>query len=111
MARSKTVERIVYLSIIIVLAAGAAYLFYDNYTTKKNQALTESNMEHMDSLNQVLDVKYGGIVEELTKQKGVSAVQDAYIDSVLVDLNERKEDITQLLQTKNFLDLEKGEAE
>ena len=109
--KGRTIERVVYIPAIAGLLGLNAYLFTNIRSDKAVQADTEQRMSEMDSLNVVLDLKYNNIVDELTRQKGVSSVQDAYIDSVLADLAERKSDINGLLKSRDVMTMEKGEAE
>jgi archaellum component FlaC len=109
--QGRTIERIVYITTIVGLLGVVGMMFTSAKTTENERLETEHKLSQMDSLNLVLDMKYNNIVDELTRQKGVSSVQDAYIDSVLADLADRKNDINGLLKSKDLINMKAGEAE
>ena len=88
-----TKERNLYLIMILSLLGLNAWLFYQAYQNKEKQLQTETTISELDSMRIVLNERYNSLVDELTRQKGINVDKDIVLDSLLAEIEVRKQEI------------------
>ena len=104
-----TKERNLYLIMILSLLGLNAWLFYQAYQNKEKQLQTETTISELDSMRIVLNERYNSLVDELTRQKGINVDKDIVLDSLLAEIEVRKQDIGRLLSNRQASQMESEE--
>lgn len=101
----------IYLILILLLLGLNAWLFYNAYQNKEDRKQSEQQIDQAKQLYADLNVKYDNTLQELEAQKGESDQKDSLIAQLENDLQQRKNEIAGLLQTKNFMSSKLSDAQ
>ncbi|MBC8045384.1 MAG: hypothetical protein H7Y00_01170 [Fimbriimonadaceae bacterium] len=100
-----------FIILILLLLGLNGWLFFNAYKNKEDQKAFAIQVSEKDSLINKLNAEYVALQLDLQSQKGISAEMDSVIAQLQNDLTIKKDEITTLLQSKNFVDKKYAEIE
>ena len=107
----KTSGKGLYLLLILLLLGANAWLFYNAYKNKEEQKVFQNQISEKDSLINSLNTQYTNALLELQAQKGESAQKDSLIAQLQNDLSARRNEIADILKSKNFYNKKSSEIQ
>lgn len=107
----KRSNRGLFIVLILLLLGLNAWLFFNAYKNKEEEKKFEQQITQKDSLMNALNEEYTALQLELQTMRGESAGKDSLIAQLQSELTAKKDEISELLKSKNFMSKKSNETQ